>query len=313
MSTRPTTKHDIQRDEENITRPGFDVITNLLVSGSLSMASTGIDPGTGQVVLYASPPGADQIGVFGKSNGVGLATGTILNVSNNLLFTSSGTTLSLDTVSSGWTEAPETWTYLTTGSVQSIATGVYEKSDKIRLKQGGAYKYFICVGVSGSAMWLDAGVDFIVVSGTAISSPGYSKTENPIGFPHSFNWQPRWTNLVVGNGTIVSKKNLAYGWIDYSIEFNLGTTSIISGSVDHTHPYEEAAQTSTFLAIGNVVFHDFATAIYNGVTVLRPTTIEPRAVNAAGTFAIWQTINGTTPFTWANTDQLVITGRYRAS
>lgn len=52
MSIRPTTKHDIQRDEENITRPGFDVITNIIVSGTmLGISSSGIDTGTGQVVL----------------------------------------------------------------------------------------------------------------------------------------------------------------------------------------------------------------------------------------------------------------------
>ena len=53
MSQRPTTKHDIQRDELNTTRPTFADITNLIVSGSMTMSYQGIDLGTGQVILFA--------------------------------------------------------------------------------------------------------------------------------------------------------------------------------------------------------------------------------------------------------------------
>ena len=119
MSTRPTTKHDIQRDEENITRPGFDVITNLLVSGSLSMASTGIDPGTGQVVLYAPPAtsGVGQIGFYGYSGTTGLGTGTALSVGNNLNFSITGTVFYLNASNTipldGWTPETNTWTFKT--------------------------------------------------------------------------------------------------------------------------------------------------------------------------------------------------------
>jgi hypothetical protein len=97
MSERPTTKHDIQRDEENITRPGFDVITNILVSGTLSMLSTGVDLGTGQVILYGSPTALpqSQIGIYGLSGTTGLGTGTSLSVRNFLVLSITGTFLYL--------------------------------------------------------------------------------------------------------------------------------------------------------------------------------------------------------------------------
>lgn len=51
MAERATTKHDIQKDEMNTTRPNYAVVTQINVTGTASMASTGIDPGTGQVLL----------------------------------------------------------------------------------------------------------------------------------------------------------------------------------------------------------------------------------------------------------------------
>lgn len=53
MSIRPTTKHDIQRDEENITRQNFSVITRVFVSGTMIVPSySGIDVGSGDAYLY---------------------------------------------------------------------------------------------------------------------------------------------------------------------------------------------------------------------------------------------------------------------
>lgn len=54
MTVRPSTKHNIQRDDENTTRPGFAVVQKILVTGSIFVESTGIDSGTGDVLLLVS-------------------------------------------------------------------------------------------------------------------------------------------------------------------------------------------------------------------------------------------------------------------
>lgn len=54
MTVRPSTKHDIQRDDENTTRAGYAVVSKILVTGSISMQYTGIDPGTGDVTLLVT-------------------------------------------------------------------------------------------------------------------------------------------------------------------------------------------------------------------------------------------------------------------
>lgn len=156
MSIRPTTKHDIQRDEENITRPGFDVVTNLLVSGSISMSSTGVDQGTGQVVL------------FSPTDGWIVANGTWLCIS---------------------TDSP-----IFNVSVTSMVTGSIEVGDRVWLNQSSQNKYFLVhgVGVTGSISYLTlyGGTDFSLVTGSSISSPYYSHEKSPFGFPTNSD---KWT------------------------------------------------------------------------------------------------------------------------
>lgn len=156
MSIRPTTKHDIQRDEENITRPGFDVVTNLLVSGSISMSSTGTDQGTGQVVL------------FSPTDGWIVANGTWSCIS---------------------TDSP-----IFNVSVTSMITGSIEVGDRVWLSQSSQNKYFLVhgVGVTGSISYLTlyGGTDYSLITGSSISSPYYSHAKSPFGFPTNSD---KWT------------------------------------------------------------------------------------------------------------------------
>lgn len=55
MTIRPTTQHDIQKDDENITRPTYSVVQRIFVSGSmLGFSYTGADVGTGEVMILAT-------------------------------------------------------------------------------------------------------------------------------------------------------------------------------------------------------------------------------------------------------------------
>lgn len=87
MSERPTTKHDIQRDELNTTRLNFAEVTRVFVSGSLSMSYSGVDLGTGDVSLYAQ----DSIGMYIYSSGTALGTGTSMHFNDGIYGVVSGT------------------------------------------------------------------------------------------------------------------------------------------------------------------------------------------------------------------------------
>lgn len=71
MSERITTKHDIQRDEENSTRPNFSVVNQILVTGSMYMAYNGYDPGTGKVTLFISGSGVTNGNTHNHISGSG--------------------------------------------------------------------------------------------------------------------------------------------------------------------------------------------------------------------------------------------------
>lgn len=86
-----------------------------------------------------------------------------------------------------WIKPQETWTYASATSitVPSGAMSKYSVGDKIRLKQGGSYKYFYVTAVASTALTISGGTDYTLTSAT-ITDNYYSKSTNPVGFPGSF-------------------------------------------------------------------------------------------------------------------------------
>jgi hypothetical protein len=91
---------------------------------------------------------------------------------------------------SGWAPAIETWEYAssTSFSISGDKRDKYQKGDKIRLKQGGDWKYFYITGVSYSApnttITITGGSDYTLAN-AAITDNYYSKAMNPQGWPVS--------------------------------------------------------------------------------------------------------------------------------
>lgn len=106
----------------------------------------------------------------------------------------------------GWLEANETWTYAsaTTFTIAADMTGRYQVGDKIRLKQGGAYKYFYIISASYSApnttVTIEGGTSYTLAN-AAITDNYFSKAATPNGFPASFAYTPTLTS---GTGTLTS-------------------------------------------------------------------------------------------------------------
>lgn len=94
----------------------------------------------------------------------------------------------------GWSLVNETWSYQsTTGTPQRVSVTTpngaelrYQKGDKIRLKQGGSYKYFYVVdNPNTNTLVLCGGTDYVVAN-SAITDIYVSKVHNPMGFPADF-------------------------------------------------------------------------------------------------------------------------------
>lgn len=96
----------------------------------------------------------------------------------------------------GWIPAEQTWTYAsaTTITVPSGAASRYQKGDKIKITNNSATKYFYIVGVADTVLTVTGGSDY-TVHDSAITLPYYSHVENPIGFPHWFNYTLAFTGF----------------------------------------------------------------------------------------------------------------------
>lgn len=106
-------------------------------------------------------------------------------------------------LAAGWYNLTSTFTYASTTSVTVNAdlTGLISIGTKIRLTQT-TVKYFYVTAISvttgTTTMTLLGGSDYAVANAT-ITVPGFSLSENPIGFPGSFNYTPTFG----ANGSMV--------------------------------------------------------------------------------------------------------------
>jgi hypothetical protein len=107
-----------------------------------------------------------------------------------------------DDVIAGWAFDSDAWTYAsaTTFTVTGNVTARFPKGTKIRLKQGGGYKYFFVIAAAYSApdttITLTGGTDYSLIN-AAITDPYYSYAETPQGFPQWFNHSPTWGGFSV--------------------------------------------------------------------------------------------------------------------
>lgn len=88
----------------------------------------------------------------------------------------------------GWVPVTGTWTYASasTITIPTDGTTVYQKGIKIRLKQGGGYKYYVGTTVAATLITVLVNTDYTVAN-AAITDVSYSYIENPLGWPSVFN------------------------------------------------------------------------------------------------------------------------------
>lgn len=124
----------------------------------------------------------------------------------------------------GWRSAQEeTWTYASAGTTGSMrygtftisgdVTGKYNVMDKVRFKQGGAYKYFKIFQISYSAP--NTTVRIVDITGTytlanaVITDNYYSKAETPAGFPTKQNSKRlAYAEVTANQGSITTETDL---------------------------------------------------------------------------------------------------------
>lgn len=174
----------------SVTNPaGISFDTNLTVITSGTYAYVNATGGGGG--------GLSGIAIYDDSSFI--VTGSCIHFNDNLTVVATGTCAYVDATggsglaTSGWESGAGSW-YCTgvdsptfTVTIDSVnATGTYSPGMRINLTQGSS-KYFILtkVELSGSDTLLSlyGGTSYTLVTGTAISTPYYSVTKSPYGFP----------------------------------------------------------------------------------------------------------------------------------
>lgn len=132
----------------------------------------------------------------------------------------------------------------------------------------------------------------------------------PIDTPVT-NWTSTFTNLTVGNGTVVSRYVRHGKLVAFQLSLLFGSTTSISGNVSFSLPITASAFGLT-LPIGLARFKDATGgAATSGIIQIATSGICNLVVlDSSGTYTVAASMAATVPFTWATSDDLECSGVY---
>ncbi len=126
---------------------------------------------------------------------------------------------------------------------------------------------------------------------------------------------PTWNNLTVGNGTNQGWYAQVGDIVCVRIRFVFGSSSAMGSYPNVVLPVNCVTHNSlTF--VGNAMFRDTGTGYYSGVAAISAATstnLNMYPHYAAATFTTISDITSSSPFTWANTDEIALTATYEAA
>ena len=130
------------------------------------------------------------------------------------------------------------------------------------------------------------------------------------------SWSPTWTNLTVGNGTVVANYVQIGKTVHFRLRITWGSTTSASGNVGFSPPTtpiaELAASQGYFIGVGKVL--DVGVAEYMVWPIVTSTSlISLYTMNVAGTYGTGLALSNTVPITWATGDVLEVTGTYETA
>ena len=121
------------------------------------------------------------------------------------------------------------------------------------------------------------------------------------------SWTPTWTNLSVGNGTVVAKYAKNGKLVHARVSLVFGSTTSVSGDIQFTLPVTAATDSTTLkLPFGPSRGWDAsATTVYTGAVAYVDTTHAGiRFALASGTYVTQAVASSTVPFTWTTSDEI---------
>lgn len=217
----------------------------------------------------------------------------------------------------GWISSNDTWVYAsaTTITIPSGGANKYAVGDKVKFTQT-TVKYFYIVAVADTLLTIAPTSDYTLAN-AVISSNYYSHADSPVGFPQWLGYTPTWTNLSVGNGTLVAAYDMRGKTVFVRLSLTFGTTTSISGAVRLTPPVAYNTAYVLRSPLGMLHIEDNGIAGYLGAVRTNDTAdgkLQLGVYGAAGTYVNGEAdLSSTVPMTWGNLDYLTFNCTYEAS
>lgn len=180
-------------------------------------------------------------------------------------------------------------------------------------------------GTDSTVMTFPASSDTVVTLGATqtltsktLTSPVVNQFGTASGLGAAWSsWSPTYTNLTVGNGTVVAKFLQIGKIVNFIYSLTWGsTTAFTAGSnIDISIPVTASSDMISFANVGEAIFYTsgLATIAVGIVLLTSTTTIRPYALNASGTYLAIAQVNNTQPITWATGSVMALQGIYEAA
>ena len=159
-----------------------------------------------------------------------------------------------------WQGVTDAWAYAsaTTITVPSDATLKYQPGDKIRLEQGGAFKYWVVYSVAATVITIIETTDYTLAN-SAITDVAFSRVANPFGFPDWFNYTPTLVGFSANPTSVVYRYKASGRMISVVIRQSTDGTS--NGT---TFTFTPPALPAT---VTNGAWHGTASGVDNGAVL----------------------------------------------
>jgi hypothetical protein len=136
----------------------------------------------------------------------------------------------------GWSKAAGRWSYSTATriNVPSESIANYTYGTKVKLKQGGDFKYFNVVGKSTSGYLDILGDKDSALTNATITDAYFSNMATPESFPMWFNYEPAWE---IPSGPTLTDLDMTvakFRVIAMDIQLNIALTFDAEGAGDYS-------------------------------------------------------------------------------
>jgi hypothetical protein len=124
-------------------------------------------------------------------------------------------------------------------------------------------------------------------------------------------WTPTWTNLSVGNGSVIARYAQVGKLVFYNISLTFGTTTSISGGVSVNYPVNATA--ASMITGTGVVLDSSASKFFQVLTFLVSTSSQTFLVDYGAADGSLAGITASAPFVWTTSDGIFVSGLYEAA